>query len=59
MARKMWGAIVTTCLPEGFERIFYNLATAVVIFIVCILWEPLPTMIWDVTTVWLRYSVIS
>lgn len=59
MARKMLRVIITTCLPDGFERIIYNLATVVVIAVMCLLWEPLPAVIWDITIPWLRYSVTS
>ena len=59
MARKTLGAIVTRCLPEGFERIIYNLGTVVVMLLTFSLWEPLPAIVWYITIPWLRYSIIG
>lgn len=59
MARKMLGTVVNKCLPEGSERILYNIGTVVVILLMCLLWEPLPASVWDISMPWLRYSIIS
>jgi len=51
--------IIDTCFPKDFERVVYNVMTAMVIYLVFFLWEPLPGIIWNVTIPWLRYAIIG
>ena len=59
MARKTFKMIIDTCFPKDFERVVYNVMTAMVIYLVFFLWEPLPGIIWNVTIPWLRYAIIG
>jgi len=59
MARKTFKNIVNICFPENFDRVLYNYATMIVIFLMCFLWDPLPNLIWSVTIPWLRYPIIG
>ncbi|XP_065912756.1 methanethiol S-methyltransferase-like isoform X2 [Dysidea avara] len=58
LARRTVKAIISTCLPDGFERIVYNVTTAITMYLMFLLWEPLPRIIWHITIPWLRYIVI-
>ena len=58
-ARRPVKDTITACLPDGFERIVFNVTTALVMYVMFLLWEPLPHVIWDITIPWLRYTVIG
>lgn len=59
MARNMIGSIIKAYVPEGFDKIIYSTVAIIVFILIFLLWEPLPTIIWHVTTPWLRYSIIA
>lgn len=47
MARRPFKAWLTRFIPPAAERSTYMLATALVIFALCLLWQPLPQIIWQ------------
>ena len=47
MARSGFKAWLTRHLPVAAERSSYVLATTVVVFALCLLWQPLPGVIWQ------------
>ncbi|MGD8311867.1 MAG: isoprenylcysteine carboxylmethyltransferase family protein, partial [Gammaproteobacteria bacterium] len=48
MARPKFKAWLTRYVPPAAERGTFMLATAVVVFALCLLWQPLPAVIWQV-----------
>ncbi|MEZ5542120.1 MAG: isoprenylcysteine carboxylmethyltransferase family protein [Pseudomonadota bacterium] len=47
MARPGFKGWLTRLLPRAAERSTFMLATAVVTFTLCLLWQPLPTVLWQ------------
>lgn len=54
MARPGFKAWLTKIVPSPLERSTYVLATALAIFALILFWQPLPDIIWQVHTEWLR-----
>jgi len=51
--------MVNTCFTEDFDRVLYNLATTLVVYVMCFLWEPIPYVIWSITITWLKYLIVG
>ena len=47
MARPGFKAWLTRFVPKPAERSTYMAATAIVVFALCLLWQPLPTVLWQ------------
>ena len=47
MARPTFKRWLQRRIPEAAERSSYMLATAVVVFAMCLLWQPLPDVLWQ------------
>ncbi len=47
MARPKFKRWLTQLVPKAAERSTYMLATAIVVFALCLLWQPLPAVIWQ------------
>lgn len=47
MARPKFKAWLTRFIPEAAERSTYMIATALVVFMLCLLWQPLPAVLWQ------------
>lgn len=49
MARPKFKAWLTRIIPQPAERSTFMLATAIVVFALCLLWQPMPAVIWQAT----------
>ncbi|MBE9560726.1 MAG: isoprenylcysteine carboxylmethyltransferase family protein [Proteobacteria bacterium] len=47
MARPKFKSWLTRYIPEAAERSTFMIATALVVFTLCFLWQPLPTVLWQ------------
>ena len=47
MARPGFKQIVARLLPKAAERSTYMIATGAVVFAMCLLWQPIPTVVWQ------------
>ena len=47
MARPKFKAWLTRVVPKPAERSTYMIATAIVVFALCLLWQPLPDVLWQ------------
>lgn len=59
MARPRFKAWLTRVVPHAAERSTYMLATAVVVFALCLGWQPLPGVIWQATGDTSYYSLLG
>ncbi len=57
MARPGFKVWLTKIVPSPLERSTYVMATALAIFVLILFWQPLPDIIWQVQTDWLRTLV--
>lgn len=59
MARRGFKAWLTRVVPPAAERSTYMLATALAIFILCWLWQPLPNVIWQAESPFARQALLG
>jgi protein-S-isoprenylcysteine O-methyltransferase Ste14 len=59
MARPGFKAWLTRFVPEAAERSTFMLATAVVVFTLCLLWQPLPTVLWQASSETVYYTLLA
>lgn len=48
MARAKFKKWLSRHIPEAAERSTFMMATAVVVFALCLLWEPIPEILWEI-----------
>lgn len=49
MARRAFKRRITRVIPEGLERSTYVLASSLAVLALCLLWQPVPVMLWRLT----------
>ncbi len=49
----------TLLIPEDFHRPLYSLVTTLIMVAIGVLWQPMPTVVWEVTNDTLRIAVIG
>ena len=59
MARPAFKKWLSRYLPEAAERSTFMLATAIVTFILCLLWQPMPAIIWQAENAVVYYSLLA
>jgi protein-S-isoprenylcysteine O-methyltransferase Ste14 len=59
MARPHFKRWLTLHIPAAAERSTFMLATAVVTFVLCLLWQPLPSIIWSTENTILYNSLLG
>lgn len=59
MARKRFKAWLTGFVPVAAERSTFMLATAVVTFALCLLWQPLPAVIWQADSTLVHNAMLA
>ena len=59
MARPAFKERLTRYIPEAAERSTFMLATAVVTFTLCLLWQPLPHVLWQADNAGLYNSILA
>lgn len=57
MARPRFKKWLSEFIPEAAERSTFMMATAVVVFSLCFLWQPMPAVIWQAENTVLYYSL--
>ena len=50
MARKSFKSAITKMLPQSMERSTYVLATVVVLILLYVYWQPMPSVVWSVSS---------
>jgi len=59
MARKPFKAMLLKWLPEGLERMFYGLASSLVLLLLIFFWQPIPIVLWDIKLEGLRIALYA
>jgi methanethiol S-methyltransferase len=59
MARRGFKAWLTRLVPPAAERATYMLATALVTFILCLSWQPLPEVLWQAEDPLVQYALLG
>jgi protein-S-isoprenylcysteine O-methyltransferase Ste14 len=59
MARPKFKAWLTRLVPEAAERSTFMLATALVVFALCLLWQPLPAVVWQAENETAYYALLA
>jgi protein-S-isoprenylcysteine O-methyltransferase Ste14 len=59
MARPKFKAWLTRFIPKAAERSTYMIATALVVFTLCLLWQPLPAVIWQAENSMVYYCLLT
>jgi len=59
MARPRFKSWLTRYIPPAAERSTYMIATAVVVFTLCFLWQPLPEVLWQADNEIAHYSLLA
>jgi len=59
MARPKFKAWLTRYLPPAAERSTYMLATALVVFALCLFWQPLPAVVWQAGSPLLHHALLG
>ncbi len=59
MARRRFKAWLTRAVPPAAERSTFMLATALVTFTLCLVWQPLPEPLWQAELPWLRDALLA
>ncbi|HBE93743.1 MAG TPA: hypothetical protein DDW55_14985 [Gammaproteobacteria bacterium] len=59
MARPAFKKWLTRFLPEAAERSTFLLATAIVIFTLCLLWQPMPEVVWEADNVIFHKTLLA
>lgn len=59
MARPGFKSWLTRHVPTAAERSTFMLATAVVVFTLCFLWQPMPTVLWQADNDVVYYTMLS
>jgi len=59
MARPKFKAWLTRFIPEAAERSTFMIATALVVFTLCFLWQPLPTVLWQADDEATHYTLLA
>lgn len=59
MARPKFKAWLTRLVPKAAERSTYMAATAIVVFALCLLWQPLPTVLWQAGSDVTYYTMLA
>jgi protein-S-isoprenylcysteine O-methyltransferase Ste14 len=59
MARPKFKAWLTRFIPEAAERSTYMIATALVVFMLCLLWQPLPAVLWQAENDITYYALLA
>lgn len=59
MARRGFKAWLTRLVPPAAERSTYMLATALVTFTLCLLWQPMPAILWQADNPLLRHVLLG
>ncbi|MCK5395514.1 MAG: isoprenylcysteine carboxylmethyltransferase family protein [Gammaproteobacteria bacterium] len=58
MARPKFKSWLTRFIPEAAERSTFMIATALVVFTLCFLWQPLPTVLWQADNEMTHYTLL-
>jgi methanethiol S-methyltransferase len=59
MARPRFKSWLTRFIPEAAERSTYMIATALVVFTLCLLWQPLPAVLWQAESDIAYYALLA
>jgi protein-S-isoprenylcysteine O-methyltransferase Ste14 len=59
MARPRFKSWLTKHVPKAAERSTFMLATAVVVFTLCFLWQPMPTVLWQADNKIVHYTLLA
>ena len=59
MARPWFKRWIASYIPEAAERSTYLLATALAVLILCLLWQPIPQVLWQAENAVLYYSLLG
>ncbi len=59
MARKGFKQRIQKWIPYGFERMFYNIASSIVLVIVIYFWQAIPIVIWNVQIEWIKIALYT
>lgn len=59
MARPRFKRWLRRFIPEAAERSTYMLATAVVVFVLCAFWQPMPAIIWKAESAYVYYGLMA
>lgn len=59
MARPKFKTWLTRFVPEAAERSTFMLATAVVVLTLCLLWQPLPIVLWQASSETVYYTLLA
>jgi protein-S-isoprenylcysteine O-methyltransferase Ste14 len=59
MARPKFKSWITRYIPEAAERSTYMVATAAVVFTLCFLWQPIPTVLWQANTEIMHFTLLA
>lgn len=59
MARPRFKRWLSLRIPEAAERSTYMLATAVVVFALCVFWQPLPSVVWQADSAYAYYGLAA
>ena len=59
MARPKFKKWLTRFIPEAAERSTFMIATALVVFTLCFLWQPLPTVLWQAESETAYYTLLA
>ena len=59
MARPRFKSWLTRHVPKAAERSTFMLATAVIVFTLCFLWQPMPTVLWQADNKIVHYTLLT
>ena len=59
MARPKFKSWLTRHIPKAAERSTYMIATALAVFTLCLLWQPLPTVLWKADNEITHYILLA
>ncbi len=59
MARPKFKAWLTRFVPKAAERSTYMAATAIAVFALCLLWQPLPSVLWQASSDVSYYIILA
>lgn len=58
MARPWFKRAWVPVVGDGMERVVYGLVSAVLLLVTCVIWQPLPAVVWSVDAVWLSRALL-
>ncbi|MEM8906550.1 MAG: isoprenylcysteine carboxylmethyltransferase family protein [Bacteroidota bacterium] len=59
MARSTFKQWLRQWLPQGLERMIYNLSSAIVLLLLIYYWQAMPLVIWQAKAEWLRIGIYT